>query len=30
LKQIDTPPVAVALNARRIAPRRAEIEALSP
>jgi hypothetical protein len=30
LKQIDTPPVAVALNAKRVAPRRAEIEALSP
>ncbi len=30
LKQIDAPPVAVASNARRVAPRRAEIEALSP
>jgi hypothetical protein len=30
LKQIDTPPAAVALNAKRVAPRRAEIEALSP
>ena len=30
LKQMDTPPVAAALNAKRVAPRRAEIEALSP
>ena len=30
LKQIDTPPVAAALNAKRVAGRRAEIEALSP
>lgn len=30
LKHIDAPPVAVAVNARRVAPRRAEIEALLP
>jgi len=30
LKQMETPPSAVAANAKRLAPRRAEIEALSP
>lgn len=30
LKQLDAVPVSVSLNAKRIAPRRAEIEALSP